>query len=57
MAKVLKLKVRKILRLIPPFLEVAAGKLVRGPFCPSPHPEMSYVVWKLVRFIVNITNN
>ena len=38
-AKVLKLKVRKFLGLIPAFVEVTREKLVEGPFCPLLRPE------------------
>ena len=37
-AKGLKLKVRKFLRLIPTFIEVTGGKLVGGAFAPPPLP-------------------
>ena len=37
--KGLKLKVRKFWGLIPTIVEVTREKLVRGPFCPTPHPE------------------
>ena len=38
-AKGLKLKVRKFLRLIPTFIEVTGGKLVGGAFAPPPPPQ------------------
>ena len=42
-AKVLKLKARKIWRLVPTFVEVRGEKLVEGPFCHPPPPILNGV--------------
>ena len=49
LSKGLKLKVRKLLELIPTFVEVTGGKLVGGPFCPPP-------VLNKVNQLLSITN-